>query len=93
MAFINIFFIVKFRYSRLAADANDLPHRQIHQHENHSSGATLEEIHWAGRQANAHDFIMSFPEGYDTLVGERGVRCELISIFVFYFFLVIVVVD
>jgi ABC-type transport system involved in Fe-S cluster assembly fused permease/ATPase subunit len=24
--------------------------------------------------ANAHDFIMSFPDGYKTLVGERGVR-------------------
>ena len=28
----------------------------------------------AARQANAHDFIISFEEGYDTLVGERGVR-------------------
>lgn len=32
------------------------------------------EVEWAGKQANAHDFIMSFPEGYDTAVGERGVR-------------------
>lgn len=28
----------------------------------------------ASKQANAHDFILSFDEGYDTLVGERGVR-------------------
>ena len=26
------------------------------------------------KQANAHDFITGFEEGYDTLVGERGVR-------------------
>lgn len=36
--------------------------------------ATDEEIREAARQANAHDFIMSFPEGYDTVVGERGVK-------------------
>lgn len=36
--------------------------------------ATMEEIERAGRQANAHDFIMSFPDGYDTIVGERGIR-------------------
>jgi subfamily B ATP-binding cassette protein MsbA len=35
-------------------------------------GATEEEIVVAARLANAHDFIESFPEGYDTLVGERG---------------------
>jgi ATP-binding cassette, subfamily B, multidrug efflux pump len=34
--------------------------------------ATLEEIQNAARAAAAHDFIMSFPEGYDTHVGERG---------------------
>ncbi len=28
----------------------------------------------AARIANAHDFIMEFPEGYDTMVGDRGVR-------------------
>ena len=35
--------------------------------------ASEEEILTAARAANAHDFIMEFPAGYDTLVGERGV--------------------
>jgi subfamily B ATP-binding cassette protein MsbA len=35
-------------------------------------GATPEEIESAAKAANAHDFIMELPEGYDTLVGERG---------------------
>jgi ATP-binding cassette subfamily B protein len=34
--------------------------------------ATLEQIIEASRAANAHDFIVGFPDGYDTLVGERG---------------------
>jgi ABC transporter fused permease/ATP-binding protein len=36
--------------------------------------AAEEEIEAAARRANAHQFIMSFPEGYDTIVGERGVK-------------------
>ncbi len=36
--------------------------------------ATKEEILAAARQAYAHDFIESLPQGYDTLVGERGVK-------------------
>jgi ATP-binding cassette subfamily B (MDR/TAP) protein 1 len=36
--------------------------------------ATQEDIVDAALQANAHDFITSFPEGYDTLVGERGTQ-------------------
>jgi len=36
--------------------------------------ATPEEIMRAAKAANAHDFIMKFPDGYDTEVGERGAR-------------------
>ncbi|KAH6940680.1 hypothetical protein HPB50_004745 [Hyalomma asiaticum] len=35
--------------------------------------ATDEEVYSAAKQANAHDFIMSFPRQYDTVVGERGI--------------------
>ena len=37
-------------------------------------GADIEEIKAAARKANAHDFIESFPEKYDTVVGERGIK-------------------
>ncbi len=36
--------------------------------------ASLEEIKTAAQKANALDFIQSFPEGFDTLVGERGIQ-------------------
>ncbi len=36
--------------------------------------ASSEEIQAAARAANAHDFVSEFSEGYQTLVGERGVR-------------------
>lgn len=36
--------------------------------------ATAAQIADAARRANAHEFIERFPEGFDTLVGERGVR-------------------
>lgn len=36
--------------------------------------ATDEEVVRAAKNANAHDFIMSFPEGYDTDIGQRGVK-------------------
>jgi len=36
--------------------------------------ATFEEVEDAARQANALDFIESFPDGFNTLVGERGVK-------------------
>ena len=38
------------------------------------AGATEAEIEAAARTANAHDFVTRFPEGYATLVGERGVQ-------------------
>ncbi len=37
-------------------------------------GAGFEEIQEAARKADIHDFIMSLPDGYDTVVGERGAR-------------------
>jgi len=37
-------------------------------------GASDEEIYEASRRANCHEFIMRFPDGYDTLVGDRGVK-------------------
>ena len=37
-------------------------------------GASRREIIAAARAANAHDFIIKFPDGYDTMVGERGAR-------------------
>ena len=36
--------------------------------------ATLDEIMLAAKRARAHDFIAVLPKGYDTLVGERGVK-------------------
>ncbi len=37
-------------------------------------GAFKEQIEQAAREADAHDFICSLPDGYDTLIGERGQR-------------------
>ncbi|QJD97835.1 ATP-binding cassette domain-containing protein [Mucilaginibacter robiniae] len=36
--------------------------------------ASREEVIQAAKRANAHQFITGFPEGYDTIVGERGVK-------------------
>ncbi len=36
--------------------------------------ATLQEVMDAAKRASAHDFISKLPNGYDTLVGERGIR-------------------
>ncbi len=37
-------------------------------------GATQQEIEEASRAANAHDFITSLPDGYHTIVGEKGIN-------------------
>lgn len=36
--------------------------------------ATQEEVEEAAKRANIHDYILSLEEGYDTVIGERGVR-------------------
>ncbi len=36
--------------------------------------ATREEVEEAARRANAYDFIMSFPEGFETQVGDKGLQ-------------------
>jgi ABC-type multidrug transport system fused ATPase/permease subunit len=38
------------------------------------TNATRVEVEKAAKYANAHEFIMQFPNGYDTEVGERGIR-------------------
>jgi ABC-type multidrug transport system fused ATPase/permease subunit len=38
------------------------------------TNATDAEVEEAARQANAHEFIMRFPQGYQTVVGERGMK-------------------
>ena len=37
-------------------------------------GATREEVEQAAKDANIHEFILTLPDGYDTFVGERGVK-------------------
>ena len=37
-------------------------------------GASQAEIEDAARKANAHDFVVSFPDGYQAVVGERGIK-------------------
>ena len=37
-------------------------------------GATDEEVYEAAKKANAHEFIMGLPEGYDTDIGQRGIK-------------------
>jgi ATP-binding cassette subfamily B protein/subfamily B ATP-binding cassette protein MsbA len=39
--------------------------------------ATENELHAAARAANCHDFIVKLPEGYDSHVGERGIKLSV----------------
>jgi ATP-binding cassette subfamily C protein CydCD len=39
-----------------------------------NAGASTEAVIAAAKQAEAHQFIMAMPDGYDTLIGERGAR-------------------
>ncbi len=39
-----------------------------------SVGASREEVEKAAKLANIHDYIMTLPDGYETLVGERGIK-------------------
>ena len=36
--------------------------------------ASLDRVIWAAKIANAHDFIMAFPMGYDTAIGQVGIQ-------------------
>jgi subfamily B ATP-binding cassette protein MsbA len=38
------------------------------------TGATLAEVEQAARMAYAHDFILRLPEGYESVIGERGLK-------------------
>ncbi len=49
------------------------------------SAVTQEEVEWAARLAQLHEFVLSLPEGYETVVGDRGVKlsggqCQRLSI-------------
>lgn len=49
-------------------------HRLTGKHSYGKFGASVEEIEAAAKAAQMHDRITSFPDGYETKVGERGVR-------------------
>jgi ATP-binding cassette subfamily B protein len=50
-------------------------HRSLYENISYGKpGASLHEVIASAKKANAHEFIKSLPKGYDTLVGERGVK-------------------
>ena len=67
--------LLKDEYAGLVQQEPTLLHCSIR--ENIKYGTTVhteDEVIEAAKKANAHDFVLSFPEGYDTIVGERGIR-------------------
>ncbi|MEK7649488.1 MAG: ABC transporter ATP-binding protein [Patescibacteria group bacterium] len=75
---INISDITKESLRRAIAIVPQEPmlfHRSIrHNIEYGKDDATMEEVERAARQAEAHEFIGAIPQGYEALVGERGVK-------------------
>ena len=58
---------------RALGDALDLTRDQYEAlHDGRFNDASLERVIEAAKAANAHDFIVQLPQGYDTIVGERG---------------------
>ncbi|MBN1175788.1 ATP-binding cassette domain-containing protein, partial [Candidatus Woesearchaeota archaeon] len=49
-------------------------HRTLKENIAYSKKATDNEVIAASKKANAHEFISKLPKGYDTLVGERGIK-------------------
>jgi ATP-binding cassette, subfamily B, bacterial len=50
-------------------------HRSLYENIQYGNpGATKDQVLRASKMANAHEFIAELPEGYETLVGERGVK-------------------
>lgn len=50
-------------------------HRSIGENIGYANkNATQDEIEYAAKMANIHEFIINLPEGYNTLVGERGIK-------------------
>ena len=41
--------------------------------------ATKEEVIAAAKEANAYDFIMSLPNGFDTDIGQRGIKLQVVK--------------
>ena len=54
------------------------------------SNATDDEVIEAAKLALAHDFIQLFPDGYQTVVGERGVTVSGLLLFFFLLLLVFI---